>query len=174
MVDHVKSTAITNADATPYVVNSTGSGAPGALEHVDQSLVILAGSVADSTYRFVRVATTVKVKRVKFQSQAQGAGAFDIGVYYPTTGPTAKADLAANAVDQDFFASAVSAASAVQPTDVTNESGTYTADKQTQPLWAAVGLSADPGGEFDIVATVKTTDVTTGTGIAGLSVEFVQ
>lgn len=173
-VDHVKSTAITNADATPYVANSTGSGAAGALEHIDQSLVAVAASSVDATYRFVRVPSSAKVKRVTFQSQAQGAGKFDIGVYYPTTGPTAKADLAANAISQAFFASAVDAASAVQPTNVTNESGTYTADKQTQPLWAALGLASDPGGELDIVATVVTTAVTTGTGIMGLAVEFVQ
>lgn len=173
-IEHVKSTPVTNADATPVVVNAIGAGAPGGLREVTGSLVIPASASADSTLRFVRVPTNAKVKRIVITSQAQAAGTVDVGVYYPTTGPTGKADLAANAIDQDFFATVVDLASAVQPTDITNESGTYTADKWNQPLWLAVGLASDPGGYFDIAATVKTTAITTGTGIAGLSVGFVE
>lgn len=173
-LSHVKSTPIQNADqATIIVPNAAGAGAKGYLDEVTGSLVPVAADFVDSTYRFVRVPTNAKVKKVRITSQAQGAGKVDVGVYYPTTGPTAVADLAANAIDQDFFATAVDLASAVQPTDITNESGTYTADKWNQPLWQAVGLAADPGGYFDIVGTVVTTAITTGTGIAGLSVEFV-
>jgi hypothetical protein len=65
--------------------------------------------------------------------------------------------LAAARSTQDFFATAIDCASAVAPTDVTNESGTYTIDKRNQPIWQAVGLTTDPGGYFDIVATVVTT-----------------
>jgi hypothetical protein len=174
-ITHKVSTPITNVEVTiPAVANSTGSGAAGALEYVDSSIVVAASDSIGSTYRFVAVPTTAKIKRVRLTSQAQTAGKFDVGVYYPLIGPSAKADLVANAVDADFFATAVDCASAVQPTDITNESGTYTADKWTQPLWAAVGLSSDPGGVFHIGASVITTDVTTGTGILGLSVEFVQ
>ena len=41
-------------------------------------------------------------------------------------------------------------------------------------LWEALGLASDPGGWFDIVATVVTTAVTTGTGIMTLEAEFVH
>jgi hypothetical protein len=58
------------------------------------------------------------------------------------------------------------------PTDIINESGTYTLDKRIQPLWQALGLTADPGGNIDIVATVVTTAVTTGTGKFGISVLY--
>lgn len=173
-VSHVKATPITNADATPVVANQTGTGAAGHLKEVTGSVVAIASDSVDTTYRFCRVPSNAKVKRIRTTSQAQGAGKIDVGVYYPTTGPTGVADLAANAVDQDFFATAVDFASAVQPTDITNESGTYTADKWNKALWEAVGLSSDPGGYFDIVGTVVTTAVTTGTGIMGLSVEFVE
>ena len=71
-----------------------------------------------------------------------------------------------------FLATVIDCASAVVPTEVVNESGTYTLDKRKQPLWQAVGLSADPGGYFDIVATVKTTAVTTGTGKFGVRVAY--
>jgi len=58
----------------------------------------------------------------------------------------------------------IDCASAVAPTDKTNSGGTYTIDKRGKQLWDALGLTSDPGGYFDIVAVVHTTDVTTGTG----------
>lgn len=173
-VKHQQSTSITNRQATIVVPNATGAGAEGYLKEVSDSVIVVAASAANSTLRVLRVPTNAKVKRVMFQSQAQGAGKFDIGVYYPTDGPTGLPDLAANAISQAFFATAVDCSSAVTPTDETNTNGLYTADLMNQPLWKALALASDPGGEFDIVLTVKTTDVTTGTGIAGLSVAFVM
>lgn len=172
-VDHVKSTPITNLDASPVVQNTAGEGGPAPLKSVDGYTTAVASSSVDATYQLVRVPSNAKVKSVFLESEAQGAGAFDIGVYYATDGiggrPTAL--LAAAAVSRALFGSAVSCASAVS-TDVTNESGNYTLDKRTQPLWQAAGLSADPGGNFDIVATVTTTAVTTGTGKLGIRVTF--
>lgn len=173
-IHNATSTPISNADATPYVPNTTGEGGVGYAREVTGSVTVPAAAAADSIFRFVRVPTTAKIKSLVLTSQAQAAGKIDVGVYYPITGRTGLANLAANAIDQDFFATAVDLASAVQPTDVTNESGTYTADKWNQPLWLAVGLTSDPGGFFDICGTVKTTDVTTGTGIAGLSARYVD
>lgn len=172
-VKHQQAVSITNRQATIVVPNATGAGAEGYLKNVGDSVVVVAASAADSTLRICRVPTNAKVKTVWLDSQAQGAGAFDVGVYYPVDGPTGKADLAANAISQAFFASAVDCSAAVSK-DITNESGTYTSDKWNQPLWQALGIATDPGGEFDIVATVKTTDVTTGTGILGIQVDFVM
>lgn len=175
-VDHVKSTPITNLDASPVVQNTVGQGAGGNLKEINGSAVAVASSSADSTYQLVRVPSTAKIKDILFESAAQGAGKFDLGVYYATDGlgkkPTSL--LAANAIDQDLFATEIDCASAVAITNVTNESGTYTIDKRNQPLWQAAGLSSDPGGNFDIVATVKTTAVTTGTGRFGISVRYVE
>lgn len=173
-VDHVKSTPITNLDASPVVANTAGEGAAGTMRTIEGSAVAVASSSVDATYQLVRVPTNCKIKSIMFESAAQTAGKFDLGVYYATDGAIGKATalLAADAVDQDFFASAIDCASAVVITDVTNESGTYTIDKRVQPLWQAVGLSADPGGFFDIVATVVTTAVTTGTGRFGIRVGY--
>lgn len=172
-VDHVKSSFITNADASPSVANTAGEGGPARLSIVDGSAVGVASSSINSTYQFVRVPSNCKIKRLWFESAAQTAGALDLGVYYATDGegkqPTAL--VAASAIDQDFFASAVVVSTAVVITEVTNESGTYTIDKRTQPLWQAVGLTADPGGYFDIVGTL-TTAFTTATGRMGLTAEY--
>jgi hypothetical protein len=40
-------------------------------------------------------------------------------------------------------------------------------------LWDALGLTSDPGGFFDIVAVVHTTAITTGTGKIYLACEYV-
>jgi hypothetical protein len=175
-VDHVKSTPITNLDATPVVANSTGAGASGPLRNVEGSALAVASSSVDATYQLVRLPSNAKVKRIIFESAAQTAGKFDLGCYYATDGQGghATALLAADAIDQDFFATAIDCASAVARTDVTNESGTYTIDKRNQPLWQALGLTADPLCMIDIVATVVTTAVTTGTGRLGVSVDYVE
>lgn len=175
-VDHVKSTGITNADATPRVANTAGASAGvGALLNVTGYATALASSSADATYQLVRIPSAAKIKAMTFESEAQVAGKFDIGVYYATDGfanqPTAL--LAAAAINQSFFATVIDCASAVTRTDILNESTTNTLDKRDMPLWQALALATDPGGYFDIVATVKTTAVTTGTGKFGVSVSYV-
>ena len=171
---HVKSTPVTNADATPVVPNTTGEGAKGYLVEVSGYVTIPASASDDSTLRFVRVPTTAKVKSVRFASEAQAAGACNIGVYYPTTGYTGVPDLVANTIDEAFFASAVALTSASGWTDVTHEAGAgYLLSEINTPLWQALGLTADPGGFFDIAMTLSTA-VTTGLGVAALSVSYVD
>lgn len=174
-VENLKTTALTNADATPRVASAKGEGAPGRVHHLDGYQTASASASVGSTYALARLPTTAKVKRVLFESGAQTAGAFSIGVYYASAGPDEPGDssLAGTAIDADLFASVVNCASAVAITDVTNESGTYSPDKRDLPLWQAAGLSADPGGKIDIVATVDTTAVTTGTGKLMVQVEFI-
>lgn len=172
-VEHVKSTPVTNLDAVPVVPNTAAEGAPGYLRSVEGFLTVPALSSQDSTFRFVRVPTNAVIKNVRATSAAQVAGTVDIGVYYPTIGKTGLADLAANAIDQDFFASAFSWAAASVNTDVTFEAEAgYLRSEWNLPLWEALGLASDPGGFFDIVATVTATAVTTGTGIAGIQVVY--
>lgn len=174
-VEHVKSTPVTNLDATPIVPSTAGEGGKGYLTEISGYVTAPASASADSTFRFVRVPTTAKIKAVVLASGAQGAGKVDVGLYYPTTGRTGVADLAANALDQDFFATDVDLASAVQPTDVTFEAGAgYILSEINTPLWQAAGLTSDPGGFLDIAATVHTTAVTTGTGVIMLSVRYVD
>lgn len=168
-IEHVKSLPIINLDATPSVVSTTGEGAAAYCKEITGSLVVPAAASVDSTFRFVRIPTNSKVKRVRLVTADQGGGAINIGVYWPTTGRTAMPDLAANAIDADLFAAA--ATLAPSNLDVTNESGNYGIEKWNTELWQVVGLAQDPGGFFDIVGTVSTA-ITTGAAPAGLSVEF--
>jgi hypothetical protein len=174
-VDHVKSTPLTNLDATPRVPNTAGEGGTGELKFIDGYATAVAASSVGATYQLVRVPSSCKIKYIAFESEAQTAGKFDLGVFYATDGSKADAAtslLVSAAVDADLFASAIDCAALVVATDVTNESTTYSLDKRTLPLWQAAGLSSDPKCNFDIVASVITTAVTTGTGKFGIKVLY--
>jgi hypothetical protein len=162
----LKSTAITNREATPAVLNSPASGGASKLKSVHGYLASVTAALSiTSVIRMVEVPSNANVRAVIFQSAAQTAGKFDIGVYRNNADGGA-------VVDADLFASAVDCASAVVKTDVTNESTNYTTALQNQPLWQAAGLSADPHSTLDICLTVVTTDVTTGTGAVALEVQY--
>lgn len=167
----LKSASITNDDASPRVPNTAGAGAAGILRSIADYVTISASMAAGSTYRLVRVPSNCYGKHLFFESEAQGAGKFNLSVYYetgfllgvivPTTG------------DQ-FFASDIDCASAVVSADKINESTNNTLAKRQQQLWEALGLASDPHCNFDIVAVVHTTDVTTGTGKLGIDFQFVM
>lgn len=171
----LKSAQITNLDATPAVLTDAGKGAGGLLKYADGYVTCAAADAAGTKYLMNRVPSHAIVKRITLANEAQGAGKVDVGVYYADdaryiAGGSANSGVV---IDADFFSTAVDLAAKVQPTDVTFESGTYTFDKWSQPLWQAVGLTSDPGGMLDIVCTVVTTDVTTGTGKLRLATEYV-
>lgn len=162
----LKTAQITNLDASPAVYNTAGNGAPTNVKVVDGYVTAAAADGAGTKYLMNRIPSHAVVKTMAIASEAQGAGKVNVGVYYADdarylAGGSANSGVA---IDDDFFATDVDLAAKVQPTDITFESGTYTFDKWSQPLWQAVGLTSDPGGMFDIVATVHTTDITTGTG----------
>jgi len=175
---HLKSTQITNLDASPVGSNTSGVSAPGSIQHVDGWVTALAADAAGSTYQLVRVPSNCIVKRLILEGEAQGAGAINLSVYYSdsTSDGTSSANkgVIVPTTGDQFFASDVSLASAVAPTDVTNESGNYTIDKRSKRLWDALGLTSDTGGFFDIVAVVHTTAITTGTGKIMLSCQYLK
>ena len=175
-VENLKSTSITALDTVPVVTPSAGSGAPGFLRTVGDFVTVSASASVGSTYKLARVPSNAKVKEILFESEAQGAGAMDISVYYSSspvdgTSPSLQGVVVPTTGSQ-FFASAIGVTSAVVQSFNTNESTNYTLAKRNQPLWQALGLTADPGGFFDIVGVVQTA-ITTGTGRMGLSVNYV-
>lgn len=171
----LKSASVTNSDATPRVANTDGEGALGRRVEAFAYIQPSASDSAGSTYQMIRVPTTIHVKQLILEcAAAGGSAAIDIGVYTPTRREdTGRGTTLGAAVDADFFASAVVISSALGPTNVTNESTTYTLDKRNQPLWQAVGLSADPGGKFDIVITV-TVALGATPGLVSLTIEGSQ
>jgi hypothetical protein len=175
-VEALKSTSITNLDASPVVANTAGKGAQAPLLVQSEYVTVSPAASATSTYRMIRLATTVKVKLLVGEWEAMGAGRVNLSLYYSdgyaTDGsPPAQAGGIVSGGDQ-FFASDADLTSANLGTALTNESGNYPLSKRNMTLWEAVGLSADPGGFFDLVYVVHTTDITTGAARLGLRAEY--
>ena len=165
----LKSVAITNREASPLALNTTGAGGAGVLRSVSSHLASVTAALSvTSVIRMVEVPAYCYMKHVYVRSAAQGAGAFDVGLY-KTNGD------GGTVIDADLFGSAVSFASAVGMTDVISESTVFTPQDQNTPLWSAAGVSAAPapGTMYDIAFTCATTDVTTGTGAVYLEAQYV-
>lgn len=166
----LKSTPITNLDATPVVKPTAGEGGPGEVRAVTGYVTAVASDAAGSTYQLVRVPSNAKMTSLIFSSEAQTAGKVQLGLYYSTsTVDGTQSSKQGTVIDVKFFSDDIDCASAVLPGEkLFNTGGTNTLDKWGKRLWDAAGLTSDPGGYFDIVATVHTTAITTGTGKIGV------
>ncbi len=163
----LKSAAITNREASPLVKNNPGAGGQNVLKKVYSLLASVTASLsATSIIRLVEVPSNAIISTLRLFNEAQGAGIADFGVYRNNKDGGA-------VVDANYFASLQSLATAVNGTDISNESTTNTPAKRAQPLWQALGMSEDPHSTLDICATI-TTAITTGTGALGLEAGYVQ
>ena len=173
----LKSAAITNLDATPVVALTTGEGAAGHLREATGFVSTVSADATGSTYRLVRVPSRAIVKRVIFESAAMSGGHLDLSVYYSdsTTDGTQPSlqGLVVPSTGSQFFASEIDCASAVVPTDKTNENGAYPITARNKQLWDALALTSDPGGYFDIVAVCTGTAITTGAAF-GIAVQYID
>lgn len=160
------SASISNLDATPIVGNPAGAGGMAELASIDDYVTVPASAAAGSIFRLVRVRSNVVLKSLVFESEAQGAGKVELGLYYADDARYVAPGNSANVgvvINASLFSGDIDCSSAVTPV----EKNLMSLDKKQQPLWQAAGLSSDPAGYFDIAATVHTTDVTTGTGKLG-------
>ena len=164
--ENLKSTAITNGDATPtdqtaaYLAHGRMRECVGVVEG--------AGGDAGSTYRFARIPSWARVTDVFFAcddlSGAAGA-TLDLGLYRTAADGGA-------VVDADFFASAIDVATAaVAWTRVGNESGVVDISESEQRVWELLGLSADPKIFYDVAGTSAVAAVT---GTMAVKVRYVD
>jgi hypothetical protein len=154
--EDLKASAITNRDAVPSVKNDVIVEG-GVIRECIGAVTTTSGVTVGSTYRMVQVPSSARVTSVIIAAGAMTQGPFDVGVYksVPSGGTV---------VDADFFASAVDCSSAVALTEILTESTVNTIAKQAQPLWEALGLSADPQIMYDIVCT-STNTITAGAAL---------
>jgi len=154
----LKSTVITNRDAVPKVLTDALVAGQD-LSEAEGFVAPANGDSAGSTYILHSVPSNARMSSLIMQNSALGAGArVDLGVYYPSFIPKgAGLDAIApnQVIDADFFANSVDVSAALGPVEYINQSGSNTIAKQEQSLWQAIGLSADPGIDLDIVATVE-------------------
>jgi hypothetical protein len=153
----VKSTLITNADATPAVLNSPR--VDGGFERIEvATAAITSGDSIASTYRMFRVPSNAVMTDLRIYSPDIGTTTIsDIGLYR-----TAKDGGAVQ--DADFFASALSLKDgALNGTDVLHEAAVFTIDNSGKELWEALGLTSDPSVFYDVALTLTAAADATGT-----------
>lgn len=152
----VSSTQITNRDASPRVMNNARL-TKGAMQIACGTLEATAADDIGSKYKLCSIPSNARVAQVLLSCDSLGtAGAVDLGIYQTT-------DNGGAVVDADHFASAQVLTTALKNSDVTHESGVYGVEDIEKPLWEALGLSADPKRDYDVVATVTAANISAGT-----------
>lgn len=154
-VVEVKSTLITNADATPVVFNSPR--VDGGFERIEVATAAITDTNSiGSTYRMFRVPSNAVMTDLRIYSPDIGTTTIaDIGLYNADGGAV---------VDADFFASAVSLKDgALNGTDVLHESAVFSIANSGKELWDALALTSDPGVFYDVTLTLTAAADATGT-----------
>lgn len=154
-VVNTKSTAVTNADATPVDLNPQYQSR-GVLRESVSTLEAVSGDSIGSTYRMVRVASGWRVSDILLDCEAITTCAGDVGLYRTAADGGA-------VVDADFFASAQSLATALHSQNVTNESGVVDIANKGKRLWEMLALTADPNVYYDVVVTLTAAAGSAGT-----------
>lgn len=173
---NIKSTIISNRDATPKVLTDpfVAGGELRSCEGYVQTNGAADG--AGSVYRMLQIPSNARVESVKIAADALGSGCtLDVGVFWPTYIPVGAGLSASNqslVINTTLFASVLAASAANALTDITNQSTQNTIVKQEQPLWQAAGLASDPGIDLDICVYVAGAVATQG--YIGLKAAYVE
>jgi hypothetical protein len=164
----VKSTQITNRDAVPRVISNPAAVA-GAVQQISATAEAANGDSIASKYILGQIPSNAFGEILKLYCDAITSGAADIGIYRTTIDGGA-------VVDVDFYGSAVDRRRDHDGTEIQHEAdatdagvGFGLADLE-KPLWQRLQFAADPGCQFDIVATL--TAATTAAGTIGLRGSF--
>lgn len=194
----VSSASTTALDTTPTLRPDTGQGAPGELKQLNDYVALTTGQLGSTSTKaqIIRLPSTCKLKSLTLSSSVQldgGSGspalAFNVGAYYsdaPMPGTATNTNVgnsyvqdgtapsnAGTVISATSFASAVNAhAAALSKVQV----GFVDPAKTNQPLWQALGISADPGGYIDVVVAVSVAAAggTITAGNLGCSADFVM
>lgn len=159
----VSSTPVANADAKPVVKNSA-KVAEGELLSSVGNVAVANGDSIGSVYRFVRVRSSCRMDSLSLVCDAVTSAAGDIGLYR-------KAADGGAVVDADFFTAAQTIATASQGIQVAHGNA-MKAGNLSLRLWEALGLTQDPGIDYDIALTL--TAAATAAGNVGLKATYVQ
>ncbi len=164
-VVNIKSTQITNRDASPKVLTNSNVS-KGAVMAAVGTLESISGNDIDSVYRFFQVPSNAVVSSLLLYCDDLGSTTIgDIGLHDTTANGAA-------VVDRDFFASAVSLKDgALNGSDVLHESGVaYEIALADQMIWQALTLTVDPKKMYDV--TIMLTAANNGTGTITLKMLY--
>lgn len=155
--------AVVNLKSAQITTQDTGAAAngfiAGGLARTEVDVVALAnGDSIASTYRILRLPSNARISSLSLFCTAITSGAADVGIYQTTANGGA-------VVDADAFIAAQSIATASPGLNVIG-GNTLAPASRTKRLWEALGLTADPQRDYDVVLTL--TAATTAAGTAGL------
>lgn len=160
-IEHLKSTPISNADAVPRIPNNPYV-AGGLVRTAAGKAALTAAADVGSTYRLVRVPSSARITSIKRTNGASGAtGQVDVGVYKTAADGGA-------VVDADIFENEA----VLETAGVEVELGPAAAGDKEKRLWELLGLSADPGIDYDVALTVS--EVMASGIDAALEVQWVE
>ena len=160
-VVNFKSQVVTDLDATPVV--KTNPLEIGGVVRAAFGTGAFAAADATSVGRLTRVPSRARVTRLEAKFDDLGVGGtVDLGLHSSNGGAVVDADFFASAIDTDL--------AAVARTDYTYESGVVTIANRGKRLWEQLGLTSDPGVEYDVTAT---RNAAAGTGNVSLWLEYV-
>ncbi len=165
-VANTKTTAISNADANPSVTN------PHYAEKANDyntpfQVAVLAADDDGSVYRIARLPSSAVLLAIPTVNTAiTGGTSYNLGFYQTTQNGGAivgSGNQIATAVDMS------AARGATGPLDLRFEAAAVTTAGQR--IWEILGLTADPGIEYDLAFTAAT--VGTGAGTIGGYVSYI-
>lgn len=165
---NLKSTAITNLDATPPVRPTAGQegGRSVAYTVIGKAGPTTDGATTGGILRIVRVPSNAIIQSIMYaQEAATTTASFDCGLYFSDANDGTAAANQGLVSDADCFATAVDTHLTVSWTEIAFEAGTYKASDAVKPIWqlsslvdgAGNAMTSDPGGFFDIVLVNKAT-----------------
>lgn len=166
-VVNLKTTQITNDDAKPRIPNVTVTDT-GVLKESVATQVITNGDSIASTYRMLRVKSSTRISALLLYTDAITTATADVGLYRTAADGGA-------VVDVDFFATAQDLTAAiVDPADIQFEAAAGVTDiaNINKRIWQQLGLTSDPGVQYDITLTL--TVAAGSTGDVSLKVRFVD
>lgn len=167
-VVNLKSTGITNADATPRVPNDSWFDT-GALVQSLEFVTTTASDTNTSTYRFMRVRSSDLISSAAICNAANTSGTdYDLGIYNTAANGGAVVDvkLLAKAID-------LSSARATWTQFLPHSpSATLQRDGIKKRIWELLALTKDPNKEYDITLTANTAG--SAGGVVSLKIDFVR
>lgn len=181
----LKSTAITNIDASPPVRATAGAGGMGILQSIHGVVAPTTAMTLGSTYRAVRVPSNCYLKHVLVDASGNSTSTFtgDITLYYSdealdesgaSAGNTGLVNSLSGTSSLFAHAEAMGGYTNGVVTDVTNHNDkAYPPSAKEQPLWQAAGLASDPGGFFDVTIVTTATNTIAAGNTFGVEVQFV-
>lgn len=178
----LKSAAITSIDASPPVRSTTGKGGAGTLTSVYGFVSPTTGFLTGSNYLLCRVPSNAVVKSVKIDfSGTITTMTGDVTIFYSdealdqvgiSSGKTGVVNSLSTTAALFATALALGSQTAGAVVDITDESGNYPPSARNKQLWDAAGLSADPGGFFDVVF-MNTSTMNVSGAVVGLEVIYI-